>query len=50
MSNYDKNLFERLRFLRKKIADKENLPPYLIFNDAILQEMAQYQPTTKKEC
>lgn len=48
MSNYDKNLFERLRFLRKKIADKENLPPYLIFNDATLQEMAQYQPTTKK--
>lgn len=30
----------RLRFLRKQIADKENIPPYIVFNDATLQEMA----------
>ncbi|WP_032093196.1 DNA helicase RecQ [Necropsobacter rosorum] len=47
--NYDKDLFARLRFLRKQIADKENIPPYIVFNDATLQEMAQYQPTTSRE-
>ena len=47
--NYDKDLFARLRFLRKQIADKENIPPYIVFNDATLQEMAQYQPTTERE-
>ncbi|QEH24204.1 DNA helicase RecQ [Histophilus somni] len=49
VTNYDKDLFARLRFLRKKIADKENIPPYIVFNDATLQEMAQYQPTTEQE-
>ncbi|MCW9732909.1 DNA helicase RecQ [Avibacterium sp. 20-15] len=49
VQNYDKDLFARLRFLRKQIADKENIPPYIVFNDATLQEMAQYQPTSKRE-
>ncbi len=47
--NYDKDLFARLRFLRKQIADKENIPPYIVFNDATLQEMAQYMPTSNIE-
>ncbi|QLB12147.1 ATP-dependent DNA helicase RecQ [Bisgaardia hudsonensis] len=47
--NYDKDLFARLKFLRKQIADKENIPPYIVFNDATLQEMAQYKPTTARE-
>lgn len=46
---YDKDLFARLRFLRKQIADKENIPPYIVFNDATLQEMAQYMPTSNIE-
>lgn len=46
---YDKDLFARLRFLRKQIADKENIPPYVVFNDATLEEMAQFTPTTKAE-
>lgn len=46
---YDKDLFARLRFLRKQIADKENIPPYIVFNDATLQEMAEFLPTTKIE-
>ncbi|OOF61111.1 DNA helicase RecQ [Rodentibacter pneumotropicus] len=49
MVNYDKDLFARLRFLRKQIADKENIPPYIVFNDATLQEMAQYMPTSHIE-
>ncbi|MGX2973867.1 ATP-dependent DNA helicase RecQ [Ursidibacter arcticus] len=46
---YDKDLFARLRFLRKQIADKENIPPYVVFNDATLQEMAEYLPRTEDE-
>ncbi|MGF7453893.1 DNA helicase RecQ [Pasteurella bettyae] len=46
---YDKDLFARLRFLRKQIADKENIPPYIVFNDATLQEMALHKPTTRVE-
>lgn len=46
---YDKDLFARLRFLRKQIADKENIPPYVVFNDATLQEMAEFLPTTAAE-
>ena len=49
VANYDKDLFARLRFLRKQIADKENIPPYIVFNDATLQEMAQYMPTSNIE-
>lgn len=45
---YDKDLFARLRFLRKQIADKENLPPYAVFNDATLQEMAEFLPQTEQ--
>lgn len=49
LQHYDKDLFARLRFLRKQIADKENIPPYIVFNDATLQEMAQYLPVTQNE-
>ncbi|HHF0415649.1 TPA: DNA helicase RecQ [Haemophilus influenzae] len=49
VANYDKDLFARLRFLRKQIADKENIPPYIVFNDATLQEMAQYMPISNIE-
>jgi ATP-dependent DNA helicase RecQ len=37
-------LFERLRSLRKQIADAQNLPPYVVFSDATLREMAALQP------
>ena len=46
---YDKDLFARLRFLRKQIADKENIPPYVVFNDATLQEMAEFLPLSEVE-
>ncbi|SMB84363.1 ATP-dependent DNA helicase RecQ [Pasteurella testudinis DSM 23072] len=49
LKNYDKDLFARLRFLRKQIADRESIPPYIVFNDATLQEMAQLMPTSNNE-
>ena len=33
-------LFEKLRTLRKKLADEQNVPPYIIFSDTTLKEMA----------
>ena len=42
-------LFEELRRLRKTIAEQEKVPPYIIFNDATLREMARKKPTTKEE-
>ena len=40
-------LFEHLRKARKQLADEMGLPPYLIFSDATLSEMAQQRPQTK---
>lgn len=42
--NYDKKLFAKLRKLRKSIADEENIPPFVVFNDATLIEMAEQCP------
>ena len=39
-------LFERLRDLRKHLADTQGLPPYVIFHDATLREMAARRPQT----
>ncbi|RIV22672.1 DNA helicase RecQ [Fibrisoma montanum] len=40
------DLFERLRALRKKLADEQNVPPYVIFTDTTLEDMARQRPTT----
>ncbi|PLV60555.1 ATP-dependent DNA helicase RecQ [Erwinia sp. B116] len=47
--NYDRKLFAKLRKLRKAIADEENVPPYVVFNDATLIEMAEQMPLTASE-
>jgi ATP-dependent DNA helicase RecQ len=39
-------LFEHLRALRKRLADENGLPPYVIFHDATLREMAARRPLT----
>jgi ATP-dependent DNA helicase RecQ len=41
-----KTLFDVLRTLRKQLADEHGLPPYVIFHDATLREMAQQRPAT----
>ena len=46
---YDKKLFAKLRKLRKAIADEEDLPPYVVFNDASLMQMAERLPTSAGE-
>ncbi len=47
--NYDKKLFAKLRKLRKSIADKDGLPPYVVFSDATLIDMAEILPTSYGE-
>ena len=44
---FDYKLFEKLRVLKKKIADKQGIPPFMIFSDVSLQEMAHYFPNDK---
>jgi ATP-dependent DNA helicase RecQ len=43
-STADDSLFERLRVLRKRLADEHGLPPYVIFHDSTLREMAEHMP------
>ncbi len=40
-------LFELLRTLRKKLADEERVPPYVVFADTALKEMSRCFPITK---
>ncbi|MCD1025446.1 MULTISPECIES: DNA helicase RecQ [Enterococcus] len=45
----DNELFEKLRQLRLELASKQNLPPYVIFSDKTLYELAEVQPQTTLE-
>ena len=47
--NYDRKLFARLKTLRRTIAEEQDVPPYLVFNDATLAEMAAMMPTSPGE-
>ena len=42
-------LFERLRTLRKQMADALGVPPYVVFSDATLSEMAQKKPVSEAQ-
>jgi ATP-dependent DNA helicase RecQ len=42
--NVDRDLFERLRALRLEIARSRGVPPYVIFHDTTLREMARLKP------
>lgn len=42
--DYDQALFDKLRALRKQIADAAKLPPFVVFSDATLAEMSRSYP------
>ncbi len=44
----DEDLFETLRVLRRTMAEERGIPPYLIFSDATLRELARERPTTEE--
>jgi len=45
----DESLFERLRRLRKRLADERGVPPYIVFSDVSLRQMARDFPANEAE-
>jgi ATP-dependent DNA helicase RecQ len=45
----DSALFERLRVLRKRLADERGVPAFVVFTDRALQEMAARQPRSRAQ-
>jgi ATP-dependent DNA helicase RecQ len=45
----DDGLFERLRQLRKELAQRDKVPPYIVFSDSTLREMSEMRPITAAE-
>ena len=42
----DSSLFETLRALRRKLADQQAIPPYIVVSDKVLNNICQIKPTT----
>ena len=47
--SHDETLFQILKKLRKKVADQKNLPPYVIFQDPSMEEMATTYPRSQDD-
>jgi ATP-dependent DNA helicase RecQ len=45
----DRDLFEELRKLRRKLAQERSMPAYIVFSDAALRDMARKRPCTPSE-
>ncbi|HUF75758.1 MAG TPA: ATP-dependent DNA helicase RecQ [Longimicrobiales bacterium] len=45
----DEDLFQRLRTLRKSLADQQGVPAYIVFSDKVLREMADRRPAGAAE-
>jgi ATP-dependent DNA helicase RecQ len=45
----DEELFERLRTLRRSLADRQGVPAYIVFSDKVLREMAARRPSGAAE-
>ncbi|MDR0375693.1 MAG: DNA helicase RecQ [Treponema sp.] len=49
IQEFDEVLFEKLRDLRKTIAQKTGVPSYIVFSDAALRDMCRRKPVDKRE-
>ena len=49
VEDYDHELFEKLRALRTRIARKQGVPPYIVFSDRTLHEMAAVLPASLEQ-
>jgi ATP-dependent DNA helicase RecQ len=45
----DENLFQKLRVLRKQLADDRGVPSYIVFSDVALRQMARFYPASEAE-
>jgi ATP-dependent DNA helicase RecQ len=48
-ADVDPDLLARLKALRKRLADRDGVPAYIVFNDRTLTEMAQVRPRTQAQ-
>lgn len=46
--DYDDDLFQKLRELRTRLASERGVPPYVVFGDVSLREMAHYYPQSEE--
>jgi ATP-dependent DNA helicase RecQ len=49
LSGSDAELFERLRTLRRELADRQRTPAYIVFTDKVLAQIATRRPSTPAE-
>ena len=49
LSEEQHDVFERLRGLRRRLADEHGVPPSVVFNDATLREMVRRMPASPEE-
>lgn len=49
LEGFDAKLFEALRIYRREIAEEMDVPPYVIFSDKVLTEIAKRKPTNVYE-
>ena len=47
--DYDEELFNHLKKVRLDLSKKRNIPPFIIFSDASLKDMASYKPRSEEE-
>lgn len=48
-AEFDEELFEKLRVLRKRLADSQNVPAFVVFSDATLVHMCRIKPQNEEE-
>lgn len=48
-TSHDEQLFEELRLLRKKLADQQAIPPYIILSDKTLRQLCERKPISLDE-
>ena len=49
LDDEERALFDRLRVLRRQLADESGVPAYIVFGDKVLLEMVARRPTTSRE-
>ncbi|HBC19849.1 MAG TPA: ATP-dependent DNA helicase RecQ, partial [Alcanivorax sp.] len=49
IADADRELWETLRACRKRLADEEGVPPYVVFHDATLMDMLAIRPRNRME-
>jgi ATP-dependent DNA helicase RecQ len=49
LGNDDAELFEKLRVLRRELADEAGVPAYIVFGDKVLLEMVARRPSNERE-